>query len=198
MTDYLNQLEKLLTPLSAGERDDVLTFYREYCIDADLTADVEIRQHLGTPKKLARQILADYSIQAEPDETPTPQRNFRRIWLILLGLLASPIAIPIAVCFVLIILAGLATVGLLAFTAILVLAAFIVLGGCSLIVGLTLVFKTFAVGVFYFGAGLAVLCGSYLLSLIAYNVIRGLLQIGVAFSQAIYRKVRKPQGGFNK
>jgi uncharacterized membrane protein len=198
MTDYLNQLEKLLSPLSESEREDVLTFYREYCIDADLTDDASIRQHLGTPKKLARQILADYSIQTEPDEAPTPQRNFHRIWLILLGLAASPIAIPIAICLVLTILAGLAAVGLIAFAAVLVLAAFIVLGGFLLVVGITLFFKAFAVGVFYLGAGLAVLCGSYLLSLVAYAVIRGLLQIGVAFSQTVYRKVRKPQGGFNK
>ena len=55
---YLAQLRQQLAQLTEDERADVLDFYTEYIEDAQLTAD-DVLVRLGTPRQLARKILAD-------------------------------------------------------------------------------------------------------------------------------------------
>lgn len=51
---YIDEFEIYLHPLDDKEKQDVLEFYREYIIDANLQTSDAIINELGTPKHLAR------------------------------------------------------------------------------------------------------------------------------------------------
>lgn len=63
MNDYLSKFNALLVQLTDDERDEVVEFYREYLLDAAIANYDDCVAELGTPKQLARKVLADYSIR---------------------------------------------------------------------------------------------------------------------------------------
>lgn len=97
---YINDLNNNLLDLPHDERQDVIEFYQEFLFDGNFSSEKEIIKDLGTPKQLARMILADYSVSKDvpqPDmhEKPSSKTNLKTIWLILLGILAAPVGIPL-------------------------------------------------------------------------------------------------------
>lgn len=188
-TDYLDEFKALLPGLSNDETSDVLDYYQEYILDADLADYAAVVAKLGTPQQLARKTLADYSIrQSAPVTLATPRHNARLIWIIILALFASPIAIPLAVAVILMLIAGIVVVGAIIFAAMMVVAGLLLAGGFALISGIAILFQSFATGVFYTGLGLAGLGGGVLALLIGYMVVKVLLQMGVVIIKYIYHK----------
>lgn len=178
--DYLKEFEQLLVGLNADEVNDVLEYYQEYILDADLADCSAVTAKLGTPQQLARKTLADYSIRQTETVTATPRHNARLIWIIVLALFASPIAIPLAGAVILILIAGVLVVGAIIFA-----------GGFALISGFAILIQSFATGIFYIGMGLAGLGAGVLAMLIGYMVVKVLLQMGVVVIKFIYHKFQE-------
>ncbi|MFD1317733.1 DUF1700 domain-containing protein [Loigolactobacillus zhaoyuanensis] len=188
-TDYLDEFQALLQGLSSDETSDVLEYYQEYILDAELIDYAAAVAKLGTPHQLARKTLADYSIrQSEPVTRATPRHNARLIWIIILALFASPIAIPLAIAVILMLIAGILVIGAIIFAAMMVVAGLLLAGGFALISGVAILFQSFATGIFYIGVGLAGLGGGILALLIGYMVVKVLLQMGVVIIKYIYHK----------
>lgn len=125
VTEYLAELKGLLGSLTSQEQDDVMEFYSEYLQDAGVVTRSEVESRLGTPKQLARKVLADYSIKDSQkqtkeskrtikDQNATNKSNVTMIWLVILAIASSPVTIPLALG-VLLVLAGaiLAVLGVL-------------------------------------------------------------------------------------
>lgn len=165
---YIDEFKIYLHQLSEKEQQDVVEFYQEYIIDANLQTSDAIINELGTPKHLARKVLADYSIKMSEENYQNVNdghitsnerfsKNLKMIGLVILALMASPVAIMIAIILIPLILVfvGLAVFFVLLF---LFLVAMSVVGGIGAIfVGLSVIFQSFGTTVFYAGAGLAIL-----------------------------------------
>lgn len=165
---YVDEFKIYLHQLSEKEQQDVIEFYREYIIDANLQTSDEIINELGTPKHLARKVLADYSIKMSEENYQSVDngqmtsnerfsKNLKMIGLVILALMASPVAIMIAIVLIPMILlfVGLAVFFVLLF---LFLVAMSVVGGIGAIfIGLSVIFQSFGATVFYVGAGLMIL-----------------------------------------
>jgi len=165
---YIDEFEIYLHQLSDREKQDVLEFYREYIIDANLQSSDSIINELGTPKHLARKVLADYSIKMSEEnyknvnngqmtDNERFSKNLKMIGLVILALMASPVAIIIAIILIPMILLfiGLAIFFVLLFF---FLVAMSVVGGIGAIfVGLSVMFQSFGTTIFYVGVGLLVL-----------------------------------------
>ncbi|MFD0897217.1 DUF1700 domain-containing protein [Loigolactobacillus binensis] len=188
--DYLHEFEHLLTGLNTAETSDVLEYYQEYILDADLADYTAAMTKLGTPQQLARKTLADYSLRQTTPTMATPRHNARLIWIIVLALFASPLAIPLALAVIALLLAGILVVGAIILAAVVVVAGLMLAGGFALIGGLALLLKSFATGIFYIGAGVATLGAGVLALLIGYLVVKVLLQMGVVIIKFIYHKLQ--------
>ena len=165
---YIDEFRIYLHQLDEKEQADVIEFYREYMIDANLQSSDGIINELGTPKHLARKVLADYSIKMSEENYQNVDngqmtsnerfsKNLKMIGLVILALMASPVAILIAVILIPLILLffGLAIFCILLFF---FLVAMSVVGGVgSILMGLAVVFQSFGTTVFYVGAGLVIL-----------------------------------------
>ncbi|WP_125710309.1 DUF1700 domain-containing protein [Companilactobacillus zhongbaensis] len=165
---YIEEFTTNLQQLDQAERDDVVEFYREYIIDAGLDTDQAIHAKLGTPKHLARKILADYSIKMSENNyqqidngsittNEKMKKNIGMIVLIILALFASPILVPVAI--VLIGVAAIFVISAVAFTLFVVfmLALSVVIGIGMIVGGIAVIFQSFTTTIFYVGVGLAIL-----------------------------------------
>jgi len=112
--EYLAALRGALSGLPDEERASALRYYEEYLDDAGPENEARAIEELGSPQRVAAQILADYrelttvpgaknASQGENGSASsgqtTPKRGWRGInpWLLLvLVLLAIPIGVPLA------------------------------------------------------------------------------------------------------
>lgn len=71
-TDFLNELERLLSDLPEEERREALQYYEDYFADAGEEKEEEVIRELGSPQKVAESIRADYFGK---NEEPTDSRT---------------------------------------------------------------------------------------------------------------------------
>lgn len=94
MLELINKLKKL----PEEEKEVALTYYKEYFEEAGTENEEKVIQELGNPTEVAKQIMVEY-IQKETttEEGKNVKRSMSTVWIVCLSLLASPIALPIAV-----------------------------------------------------------------------------------------------------
>lgn len=197
---YIDEFEIYLHQLSDKEKRDVLEFYREYIIDANLQSSDAIINELGTPKHLARKVLADYSIKMSEEnyqnvdngQMTSNQRfskNLKMIGLVILALMASPVAIMIAIILIPLILLfiGLGVFFVLLF---LFMIAMSVVGGIgSIFVGLSVIFQSFGTTVFYVGMGLLILGADFFIIPIIVALLKWFFSVIVIFFRWLGKKM---------
>lgn len=199
---YIHKLTRQLSQLSDSERADVIDFYSEYIMDANLTTEDEIVQKLGTPKQLARKILADYSIRAidaEDQKTsnhksePRSKRNIRMIWLVILALMASPIAIPLLLALIAVLFAFMVAIAGVIIGTIVGVIAIAVAGIACIIGGLLISPTSIATCVFFIGIGLSAIGIMLVVAPLGYLIIKVLLEMAANFTRWLYQRFSKPR-----
>ncbi|MFD1470845.1 DUF1700 domain-containing protein [Companilactobacillus mishanensis] len=197
---YINEFSGYLKQLDSAERDDVLEFYREYIIDAHLNTTNEITNELGTPKKLARKVLADYSIKMSEDDykhldngkmsgNDKAKRNIGMIGVIILALLATPVAIPVALILILLVLlaAGLAIFFVLLFVFLVALS--VILGIGSVVMGIAIIFQSAATSIFYIGVGIAIIGADFIFIPLIISFLKWCFDVLVMFFRWVGKKL---------
>lgn len=172
MNDYIREVERLVGQLTTGEQQDVVEYYREYLMDAGIETYQQAVDELGTPKSLARKVLADYSIRmSEQDQhaaggsrtaAQAAKGNVKTVWLIILALLSTPVTIPILIVVAALLFALVAVLGSLIVAAFAIFLSIVALGVVAVVVGLWVIWQTPWTGLFYLGMGLLALGGSLL------------------------------------
>ena len=98
-TEYLKQLNTCLKHLPKEDREDALHYYEEYFEDMDIDDTVNISEQIGTPEEIAKEIIANCTekhIETQKEKGGVKNSTLV-IWMIILGIIASPVAIPIAI-----------------------------------------------------------------------------------------------------
>lgn len=208
MTDYIRAVEKLLGQLTTAEQQDVVEYYREYLLDAGIDTYQEAVDELGSPRSLARKVLADYSIRMnERDKADAPQSrsmvqatksNVRTVWLIILAMLSAPVTIPILLLIVALFIALAAVLFGLIVAVLTVFLSIVVVGVVGLVVGLITLFQAPWTGIFYLGVGLfflgASLLGWLVLKWVSSWVIGGLSWLAKKIYQRFIPRSRAERG----
>ncbi|ETY73133.1 membrane protein [Lactiplantibacillus fabifermentans T30PCM01] len=206
MTDYLNKFAALLVQLNDTERDEVLEFYREYILDAQLDTYEDCVAELGTPKQLARKVLADYSIRfnenLQDSDSSKPQKSkagVRAIWLVVLALLSTPITIPALIVIMAILFAVAAVVFALGVALVCGLFGLTILGFGMLTAGIGVFGQSIWVACFYIGTGLAIIGGELLiLPLVVWFIsliIQGVSKVVQRLYHRFVKRNRAERGG---
>lgn len=205
MNDYLNRFSALLVQLDDQERDEVVEFYREYLLDAAIQEYDDCVAELGTPKQLARKVLADYSIRfnenltSDTSKTQRSKAGVRTIWWIILALISTPITIPV----LLVVLLALFVLGVLAFAALVTIAG-LVFGAAIVAIGMiaagVAVFtQSIWVAIFYLGCGFTILgAGLLLFPLVVWFIsilIQGVSRLAQNLYHRVVKKNRAERGG---
>ena len=197
---YIDEFRIYLHQLDEKEQDDVIEFYREYMIDADLQTSDKIINELGTPKHLARKVLADYSIKMSEENyqninngqitsNERASRNLKMIGLVILALMASPVAIMIAIILIPLLLLVFGMVIFMVLLFLFLLAMSVVLGVGSIFVGLAVIFQSFATTIFFVGVGLLILGVDFFLIPIVIALIKWCFSVVVVFFRWLGKKL---------
>lgn len=151
--EFMVQLKKYLRKLPSDETQEVVAYYEQYFDEAGEENEQAVLAELGAPASVAAQIIADYAVKDAGGKT-SAGRGLSTVWLVILAVLASPIALPLALVVV-----------VLALTLVIVLLAVIIsvgatglgllLGGiASAVSSIFFVTQSLATSLFYLGVGL--------------------------------------------
>ncbi|MFC6175481.1 DUF1700 domain-containing protein [Companilactobacillus huachuanensis] len=210
---YIDECEIYLHQLSDKERQDVLEFYREYIIDANLQSSDAIINELGTPKHLARKVLADYSIKMSEEnyqnvdngQMTSNQRfskNLKMIGLVILALMASPVAIMIAIILIPLVAVFLGLIVLFILLFLFMVAMSVVGGIGAIFIGLSVIFQSFGTTIFYVGAGLLILGVDFFIIPIIVALLKWFFSVIVIFFRWLGKKLlhgrKTPMKGENE
>lgn len=188
--DYLAELERQLRQLPPEERENAVSYYREYLEESENL--LETLDRLGSPKKVASEILANYSIRSA-EERPTAKRGLSAVWIVIAAIFASPVAIPLAA-----LAAGSAVLLVLLLVMVLLLVwgaafAFIMAGIFLFCISIPIFPQSVATGFFFIGQSL-VLIG---IGLLIFLAALWLSKTGFSGIAKLFHKVIKKKGGTN-
>lgn len=200
MDSYIDEFQIYLHQLNDKEQQDVTEFYREYIIDANLQTSDAIINELGTPKHLARKVLADYSIKMSEENYQNVDngqmtsnerfsKNLKMIGWVILALMASPVAILIAIILIPLILlfVGLAVFFVLLF--LFLVAGSVVVGIGSIFAGFSVILQSFATTLFFVGIGLLILGVDFFLIPIIIALFKWFFSVVVIFFRWLGKKL---------
>lgn len=163
--EYLAQLRALLTGRTPpDELERILAYYTEYFDEAGPQGEGRVIRELGTPAELVGRVLGAQRSRTVPAERDCPPEGAARerhglgtLWKVLLAICAAPIAIPLIIAAVIVVLA-------LAFVVVCVVAGVAIGGVVAIGVGIVTAWSGFSV---LFSAGMATMmffCGMGMLS----------------------------------
>ena len=186
--EFMDELEHYLRHLTDDDRQDALEYYSEYIDDIGLAPDEDVCSHVGTPREVSRQIIAQTTERKieEQREKKTVRGSGSIIWLVILGIFASPIALPLAIAAVVIILALVITAGAVVFS-------FFVSGAAMTVSGLFLCILSAFTGsvaqvLFSIGAGIFIIGLGILILMLSMKMGSGLAHF---ISSAVKKRLNK-------
>lgn len=154
---YIQDLASYLTNLPQEEREDALFYYEQYIYEGKLT-DGQAVSEFGTPKQLARRLVADYYMGDAPQlPEKKAQSPFTLARVVILALFASPILIPVLIAALAVIFSLIITFAALVFSIFAVILGFLVAAIVSIIGGLIITTQSVLGGLFYVASGLALI-----------------------------------------
>jgi len=191
---YFAQVKNYLQQLTPSEQADVIQFYQEYAVDAELSG-TRLISELGTPKQLAGRILVDYSLRnAEDEELPHDdsrqghqnwfKQELKLISTVLEGLLSSIVWLP---AMLLILVCLFATI-IVAVVVVVVLIYYLLTGVFQIIGGLAVLPHNWATGLYQGGIGLIIVGLQFVIWPIGAALIRMVFQLLMRFVKYIGRK----------
>ncbi len=193
VNEYLAEVKANMSGIPADERDELLQFYEEQMMDAGLTTD-EIVAKYGSPKQFARTLKVDYFIESDNDaaqDAPAGKRTKNltmMILLIVLGLFASPILIPLAIVVVVGIMSVLA-IFLMILAGIYMGIVGALAGGLFMFVlGIGVLMQAVGTGIFYMGLGIALTAAVIFFTPLVWAVTKALFEMFVTFLKWIGRR----------
>ena len=183
---FMNELEYRLRHLTDEDKLDALEYYSEYIDDLNVGPQGDVCVHLGTPKEVARQIIAQTTERKieEQQEKKTTKGFGSILWLAILGIFASPIAFPLALAAVIIVISFIIVLGSIVFSFGVAGVACVISGiaataGSIITVGIAEKFLVAGGGLVVTGLGILFILATIGLSKLIVKVISGIIR-GIA------------------
>lgn len=192
-SEFLKKLEQGLARVPKEEREAVLDYYNEYFDDAGPENEAKVIEGLGSPAQIAAGIKADSAVkQLQTDNKPSMKKGISAVWLVILAILAAPIALPLAVG-----AAALAIGLLIALIGIIValiacVVAFFVGGIVVIAAGIAVMATSVPTAIFSVGVGMLVLGVSILIGILVVLAARGIFG---SVAKGMNRQLKKTSKG---
>ncbi len=100
--EFLKELEKKLRHMPTEDKEDALRYYDEMISDMGLDNSADVTARLGQPKDVAREIIG--SCTKKHMDSKNIKDKAKGLWLVILSLFISPLALPLAILLAVIII----------------------------------------------------------------------------------------------
>ena len=192
MNEYLDEVFNELQELPEDDRFDLIQYYEEYFLDSGKTME-KILEEYGTPKQFALKLKINYFSELDDSNggkvnTKSSKRQVRLIWMVIIGLFASPLLIPLAIGFIAVVF-GLMLALLMLIVAIYVGCISILgVGLFAIISGIGVLGQSVTSGLFYVGMGLFATGSVVFFVLILLKLTKLLFQMMMNFVKWVGRR----------
>lgn len=189
--EFLSKLRKCLKRLPPEEIDSALSYYAEYLDDVGPENEASAIAKLDSPYKIASQITADYAVR-DMQAAPSAKKGLATVWVVLLAVFASPIAVPIALALACVAFALVITVFAVLFSLAAAALSIAVAGLACIVAGVCVIVQSPATCLFYLGMGLFLLGAGVLASLAVIKLSKiGFNGIANMISKCLPRRAAK-------
>lgn len=152
--EYIAELKKRLSLLPPEDLRDALEYYQEYFAEAGEDNEKAVIAELGPPAYVAAQIIGRLTTDKAAVSEQTAKNNISMVWIIILGILASPIALPLAIVLIAVIFSLIIAAISIIFSLGIAVLAIGIQGIIVFILSFGLLFSNFPTALFFIGFGM--------------------------------------------
>ena len=154
--EFLCALRANLKRLPAEEIESAITYYDEYISDAGAENEQKVLSELGSPAAVASKIIGEYAINNVQEQKEKKTSNV--IWITILAIFASPIALPLAIAAVVVIFSLIIALFSILFSFAAASVSLIAGGIAAIVFAFVALFSSPATAMFMAGGGMVCAC----------------------------------------
>lgn len=152
--EYMRCLAYRLRRLPKEDYDKALSYFIEYFEEAGPENEAQAIHDLGSPELAADQIIRDIAMENAKEPARDVKHGVSALWIGILAVFAAPIGIPLALVLGVLALMFVLLILMLVFCVIAVTISVAISSVPCIIIGVVMLFTSFADGIATLGAGL--------------------------------------------
>ena len=190
-TEYLAKLTKYLRKLPQKDYEEALEYFMEYFEEAGPENEAQVIAELGTPKEAAHEVITRLLDEKIIEDKSSLRNKTTILWIAILAVLASPVALPILLFFLAILMTLLMIIFAVIVTALALTFALLISGVYTFFTSFSLLNISLASTLFGGGLGLLMFGGALLLLLISFEICKLIVKLITLLIKWLIKKGRK-------
>ena len=190
-TEYIAKLTKYLRKLPQKDYEEALESFMEYFEEAGPENEARVIAELGTPKEAAHEVISRLLEEKIVEDKSSLRNKTAILWIAILAVLASPVALPILLFFLAMIMTLLMIIFAVIVTALALTFALLISGVYTFFTSFSLLSVSLASTLFGGGLGLLMFGGALLLLLISFEICKLIVKLITLLIKWLIKKGRK-------
>ena len=190
-TDYIAKLTKYLRKLPQQDYEEAIEYFMEYFEEAGPENEARVIAELGTPKEAAHEVISRLLEEKIVEDKSSLRNKTTILWIAILAVLASPVALPILLFFLAMIMTLLMIIFAVLVTALALTFALLISGAYTFFTSFSLLSVSLASTLFGGGLGLLMFGGALLLLLISFEICKLIVKLITLLIKWLIKKGRK-------
>ena len=190
-TEYLAKLTKYLRKLPQKDYEEALEYFMEYFEEAGPENEAPVIAELGTPKEAAHEVITRLLDEKIIEDKSSLRNKTTILWIAILAVLASPVALPILLFFLAILMTLLMIIFAVIVTALALTFALLISGVYTFFTSFSLLSVSLASTLFGVGLGLLMFGGALLLLFASFEICKLFVKLTTLLIKWLIKKGRK-------
>ena len=190
-TEYIAKLTKYLRKLPQQDYEEAIEYFMEYFEEAGPENEARVIAELGTPKEAAHEVISRLLEEKIVEDKSSLRNKTTILWIAILAVLASPVALPILLFFLAMIVTLLMIIFAVIVTALALTFSLLISGVYTFFTSFSLLSVSLASTLFGGGLGLLMFGGALLLLLISFEICKLIVKLITLLIKWLIKKGRK-------
>lgn len=190
-TEYLAKLTKYLRKLPQKDYEEALEYFMEYFEEAGPENEAQVIAELGTPKEAAHEVITRLLDEKIIEDKSSLRNKTTILWIAILAVLASPVALPILLFFLAMLMTLLMIIFAVIVTALAFTFALLISGVYTFFTSFSLLSVSLASTLFGVGLGLLMFGGALLLLFASFEICKLFVKLTTLLIKWLIKKGRK-------
>ena len=190
-SEYIAKLTKYLRKLPQQDYEEAIEYFMEYFEEAGPENEARVIAELGTPKEAAHEVISRLLEEKIVEDKSSLRNKTTILWIAILAVLASPVALPILLFFLAMIVTLLMIIFAVIVTALALTFALLISGVYTFFTSFSLLSVSLASTLFGGGLGLLMFGGALLLLLISFEICKLIVKLITLLIKWLIKKGRK-------
>ena len=190
-TEFIAKLTKYLRKLPQQDYEEAIEYFMEYFEEAGPENEARVIAELGTPKEAAHEVISRLLEEKIVEDKSSLRNKTTILWIAILAVLASPVALPILLFFLAMIVTLLMIIFAVIVTALALTFALLISGVYTFFTSFSLLSVSLASTLFGGGLGRLMFGGALLLLLISLKICKLIVKLITLLIKWLIKKGRK-------